>query len=401
MSQSLHKEVLVPTYQPNLQLVRGCGSRVWDIDNKEYVDLTSGIAVLSLGHCHPPLVKILQQQATQLWHASNLFITQPVLDLAAALCASTFAEQVFFANSGAEANEAALKLARKYASDNYSSAKHQIIACTNSFHGRTLFTISAGGKEQYRTGFAPLPKGLKHVPYNDLVAMEQVISEKTCAVIVEPVQGEGGVIVPDANYLAGLRRLCDKYNALLILDEVQTGMGRTGKLYAYMHSTIAPDILTTAKALGNGMPISAMLTSKEIARSFGVGSHGTTYGGNPLACKVALEVLNTINHQQFLEQVAVSASIFYQQLNNINDKHNIFSDIRMNGLLLGAQLQKEYAAKTKLLLEYAQEEGVLLLAAGDGNVIRLAPPLNISEQDILESMHKFDMAVARLLSSSV
>ena len=398
MNQNLYKARLVPTYQPSLELVKGLGSRVWDREGNEYLDLTSGIAVSALGHCHPDLVNALSSQAQSLWHTSNLFITEPAVQLADTLCQATFAEQVFFANSGAEANEAALKLARKYASENFTADKNQIISCTNSFHGRTLFTITTGGKESYKTGYAPLPEAITHVTYNDIDALTATISHKTCAVIIEIVQGEGGVNVAGNEYLERLRELCNQYNALLIVDEVQTGIGRTGKLFAYMHSKIAPDILTTAKALGNGMPISAMLTTKKIASSFSIGSHGTTYGGNPLACKVALEVIRLVNQSVFLTAVADKESLFLEHLHNINSKHSIFSQIRSKGLLIGAELNTKYAEYTNRLILACQKQGLLVLTAGNGNVVRILPPLNISTHDINLAMEKFSIATTQFIA---
>ncbi len=276
--------VMVPNYAPaGFIPVRGLGSRVWDQGGRELIDLAGGIAVNGLGHCHPALVSALTEQAGKLWHMSNVFTNEPALRLANKLVEATFAERVFFANSGAEANEAALKLARKVASDRVGADKYEIISTVNSFHGRTIFTVNVGGQPKYSEGFGPRPEGITHVPYNDIAAMEAAISAKTCAVIVEPIQGESGVLPADQAWLERVRELCDQHDALLIFDEVQTGVGRTGKLFAYEHYGVIPDILTTAKSLGGGFPVSAMLTLERWASHFNVGTHGTTFGGNPLA----------------------------------------------------------------------------------------------------------------------
>ncbi|MGD8709829.1 MAG: acetylornithine/succinyldiaminopimelate transaminase, partial [Ectothiorhodospiraceae bacterium] len=288
VSRELFDRYLVPTYNPpEIIPERGEGSRVWDQQGREYVDLAGGIAVTCLGHAHPRLVAALEEQGRKLWHLSNVLTNEPALRLARRLCELTFAERVFFANSGAEANEAALKLARRYAHDRHGPEKHEIIAFNQAFHGRTLFTVSVGGQAKYREGFGPLPQGIRHVPFNDLDAVEEAISDRTCAVIMEPIQGEGGIVPAEAEFARGVRALCDRHNALLIYDEVQTGVGRTGDLYAYMGLGVTPDILSTAKALGGGFPIGAMLTREDIAATFQPGTHGTTYGGNPLACAVA------------------------------------------------------------------------------------------------------------------
>src|SRR5881296_2053027 len=267
-------------------LVRGDGVRVWDSDGKEYLDFGAGIAVASLGHCHPRVTGAIREAAATLLHVSNLFHTAPQIHLAKLLCEHSFADRVFFCNSGAEANEAALKLARKYAKERFSSDRYEVIATRDSFHGRTLATVTATGQEKYQHGFEPLMPGFKHVPYNDLRAMERAIDSHTAAILVEPIQGEGGVNVPDDDYLPGLRKLCDESGALLILDEVQTGMGRTGRLWAYEHSGVEPDVMTLAKALASGIPIGAMVAKEFCAKALVAGSHGTTFGGNPFVTTV-------------------------------------------------------------------------------------------------------------------
>lgn len=265
---------------------RASGSRVWDTEGREYIDFSGGIAVNALGHCHPALVDALNAQMHKLWHISNIYTTRPAQELAQKLVKHSFADKVFFCNSGAEANEAALKLARKYARDRFGGGKSEIVACINSFHGRTLFTVSVGGQPKYSKDYAPLPQGITHVPFNDIAALEAAVGEQTCAVIIEPIQGESGILPATAEYLQAARRLCDRHNALLILDEVQTGMGHTGRLFAYEHYGVVPDILSSAKALGCGFPIGAMLATEKIAAAFQPGTHGSTFGGNPMACAV-------------------------------------------------------------------------------------------------------------------
>ncbi|MCG2574662.1 aspartate aminotransferase family protein [Acinetobacter sp. ME22] len=388
---------MVPVFAPaNFILVRGEGSRVWDQQGKEYIDFAGGIAVNALGHAHPVAVHALTEQAQKLWHIGNGYTNEPVLRLAKQLTDSTFAEKVFFANSGAEANEAALKLARKYGNDSGVEGKNQIVAFNNAFHGRTLFTVTAGGQPKYSQDFAPLPEGIQHVAYNDLDAAAAVINDKTCAVIVEPIQGEGGVLPADAEFLKGLRELCDRHNALLIFDEVQTGVGRTGALYAYMNTEVVPDVLTTAKALGGGFPIGAMLTTDALAKVLTVGSHGTTYGGNPLACAVANAVFGFINTPEVLEGVKARHQQFVAGIEAINAKYPVFSQVRGEGLLIGCVLKDEYAGQAKQVTNLAAEEGLLALVAGT-DVVRFTPSLIIPEADIIEGLQRFERAVARLV----
>jgi acetylornithine/N-succinyldiaminopimelate aminotransferase len=390
---------MVPNYAPAAMLpVRGEGARVWDSEGRDYVDFAGGIAVNALGHCHPAMVKALHAQSTQLWHMANGFTNVPALELAQRLVANTFAERVFFCNSGGEANEAAFKLARKYAQDTFGAHKHEIIATHNSFHGRTLFTVSVGGQPKYWHGFEPLPPGIRHVPYNDLDAMKAVISDKTCAVVVELVQGEGGVMPIDPAYLQGLRELCDQHNALLILDEVQTGMGRTGHLYAYMEHGIEPDILTSAKALGGGFPIAAMLTKEKIAKALTVGSHGSTYGGNALACAVGCAVFDVINTPAVLNGVKQRSAQFRDWLTPLANQYHVFTQVRGKGLLLGLVLTEQWKGKAKDIVSAAQQEGLLILQAGP-DVIRLAPSLVIAEADIKEGIARFDKALRNLTAA--
>ncbi|WP_043310737.1 aspartate aminotransferase family protein [Pseudomonas sp. ML96] len=390
-------QYLVPNYAPAAFIpVRGQGSRVWDQSGRELIDFAGGIAVNSLGHCHPALVKALTEQANTLWHISNVFTNEPTLRLAHKLVNATFAERVFFCNSGAEANEAAFKLARRVAHDRFGPEKCEIIAALNSFHGRTLFTVSVGGQPKYSDGFGPKIEGITHIPYNDLDALKAAISDKTCAVVIEPIQGEGGVLPADQAYLEGARALCDQHNALLVFDEVQSGMGRTGELFAYMHYGVTPDILSSAKSLGGGFPIGAMLTTTELAKHLAVGTHGTTYGGNPLACAVAEAVLDIVNTPEVLNGVKAKHAQFKQRLQAIGEKYGLFSEIRGLGLLLGCALTDTWKGKAKTVLDAATAEGVMVLQAGP-DTVRFAPSLVVDDADINEGLDRFERAVAKLV----
>lgn len=398
-SRAVFDQVMVPNYAPSAVVpVRGKGSRVWDQDDKEYIDFAGGIAVSALGHVHPRLVGALKEQAEKLWHVSNVMTNEPALRLATLLTENTFAERVFFANSGAEANEAAFKLVRKYAHDHFGPEKSEIISFYGSFHGRTLFTVSVGGQAKYTEGFEPIPGGISHATYNDLASVEALISDKTCAVVLEPVQGEGGVIPADPEFLKGLRALCDKHNALLVLDEIQTGVGRSGELYAYMTYGVEPDILTTAKSLGGGFPVAAMLTTEKVAQSFGVGTHGSTYGGNPLACAVAEALLLELLEQGVIANVEAKNAKFISALQAINEKHGVFKDIRSCGLLIGCEMADAYQGKSKDILVKAMEKGLMVLIAGP-NVLRMAPSLIITDADIDAGMALLDQAVQAFVES--
>ncbi|MCO4321142.1 aspartate aminotransferase family protein [Aliidiomarina sp. Y6] len=399
VTRALFNDVMVPNYNPAAIIpVRGEGSRVWDQEGREYVDFAGGIAVNCLGHCHPAMVKALTEQANKLWHLSNVMTNEPALRLAKKLTDATFAERVYFANSGAEANEAALKLARRWALDKFGESKNQIIAFYKGFHGRTFFTVTVGGQAAYSDGFGPKPGAIEHVVYNDLASLEAVISDSTCAVMIEPLQGEGGVVPADREFLAGVRALCDKHNALLIFDEVQTGFGRTGSLYAYEQCGVTPDILATAKALGGGFPIGAMLTTAAIAEHLKVGTHGSTYGGNPLACAVSEAVFDVVNTPEVLAGVKHREQLFKQALAAINEKYNVFEEVRGQGLLLGAALTEAYKGKARDFLVAAAEEGLMVLVAGT-EVVRFTPSLIISESDITEGMARFEKAVAKVVSA--
>ena len=391
-------QFMVPNYAPAPFIpVRGLGSRVWDQSGRELVDFAGGIAVNALGHCHPRLVEALTEQAGKLWHISNVFTNEPALRLAQRLVDATFAERVFFCNSGAEANEAAFKLARRVAHDRFGEDKHEIISAYNSFHGRTFFTVSVAGQPKYSDGFGPKPQGITHVAYNDLAALEALISDRTCAVVLEPIQGESGIRPAEQAYLEGVRKLCDKHNALLIFDEVQTGVGRTGDLYAYMHHGVVPDILTSAKGIGGGFPLAAMLTTTDLAAHFAVGVHGTTYGGNPLGCAVADALLEIVNTPEVLNGVKARHERFKARLQQFGEQYGIFSEIRGRGLLIGAQLSEPWLGKAGQVLAAAEQEALMVLQAGP-DVVRFAPSLVIDEADIEEGLQRFERAVARLVA---
>ncbi|EJL6523803.1 aspartate aminotransferase family protein [Vibrio cholerae] len=397
VDRSSFDEVMVPCYNPMEFIpVKGFGSRIWDQQGHEYIDFAGGIAVSCLGHCHPVMVQALTTQANKLWHLSNVMTNEPALRLAKKLTQVSFAEKVFFANSGAEANEAALKLARRYAADVYGPEKSEIIAFNQGFHGRTFFTVSVGGQATYSDGFGPKPGDIVHLPYNDLAALQAQISDRTCAVMMEPLQGEGGIVSPSAEFVQAVRELCDKHNALLIFDEVQTGNGRTGDFYAYQGIGVTPDILATAKSLGGGFPIGAMLTTAKIAEHMKVGVHGSTYGGNPLACAVAEAVVDFVAQPEILAGVKQREQWIRAELEKINQKYHLFKEIRGKGLLLGAALNDEWQGRARDILVAAGKQGLMVLVAG-ASVVRFTPSLIISQQEIEEGMARLDKAIATLM----
>ncbi|MFH0474345.1 aspartate aminotransferase family protein [Kluyvera ascorbata] len=402
MSQSISRQNfdqwMMQVYAPAPFIpVRGEGAWLWDQEGKGYIDFAGGIAVNALGHAHPAMVRALTEQATKFWHTGNGYTNEPALRLAKQLIDATFADRIFFCNSGAEANEAALKTARKFAHDRFGAHKSGIVAFKNAFHGRTLFTVTAGGQPAYSQDFAPLPPDVRHGIYNDLESARMLIDDSTCAVIVEPIQGEGGVIPATPAFLRELRELCDRHHAVLIFDEVQTGVGRTGELYAYMHYGITPDLLTTAKALGGGFPIGALLAREEVASVMTVGTHGTTYGGNPLACAVAGEVLSIINTPAVLNGVKQREQWFKERLQAINAQFGLFNEIRGIGLLIGCALRDEYAGKAKQISLLAAEEGLMVLIAG-ANVVRFAPALIVNEEDVTLGLNRFAAACERFVA---
>lgn len=383
------KHLMTFTKRYPVALVRGEGSRVWDSNGKEYLDFTGGIAVTALGHSHPKVVGTLREQAATLVHVSNYFHIPQQAQLAQLLCEHSFADRVFFSNSGAEANETAIKLARKWAKEHGSSDRGDIISMRGGFHGRTLATVTATAQEKYHHGFEPLPGGFKYVAFNDLKALERAIDSRTAAVLVEPIQGEGGVIVPDESYLPGLRKLCDEAGILLILDEIQTGMGRTGKLWAYEHSGVAPDIMTVAKALANGVPIGATLATEDVARVFTPGTHGSTFGGNPLATAVGVTVFSTLIEDKLAERAGRVGKLLLQGLEAVRAKHpKAVKEIRGRGLLVGLDLVPPVGD----VVAACRERGLLVLTAGD-NTLRLAPALIVTEKEVAEACAIIDTAL--------
>jgi acetylornithine/N-succinyldiaminopimelate aminotransferase len=400
VTRAMFDQLMVPCYAPAPFLpVRGEGSRIWDQAGRMYIDFAGGVAVTALGHCHPAMIRALEEQARKIWHVSNWFTNEPALRLAERLVDATFAERVFFCNSGAEANEAALKLARRYAHDRHGRHKTRIVSTVNSFHGRTLFTVTAGGQAKYATGFGPNPAGVTHLPYNDVGALAREFAahgNEVCAVILEPMQGEGGMTPGTPEYLQTARRLCTEHGALLVLDEIQSGMGRTGTLFSYMQKGIVPDIMTSAKGLGGGFPVGAMLTTTEIASAFSVGVHGTTYGGNPLACAVAGAVFDVINTTEVLDGVKARHALFMEGLKAINARRHVFRDLRGEGVWLGCELDDPWRGKSMDVLRAAGEAGLVVLVAGP-DVVRIAPSLVISLDEILEGLARLETALGRAL----
>jgi acetylornithine/N-succinyldiaminopimelate aminotransferase len=400
VTRALFDEVMVPNYAPAPVIpVRGKGSRIWDQSDNEYIDFAGGIAVTSVGHSHPKLVATLKEQGEKLWHISNVMTNEPALRLAKKLTDATFAQKVYFANSGAEANEAAFKLARRFAVDHFGEEKNEIIAFEQGFHGRTLFTVSVGGQPKYSQGFGPALEGITHLPYNDIKALEAAVSNKTCAIIMEPLQGEGGIIDADPAFIKRARELCDQHNALLVLDEVQTGAGRLGTLYGYQQTDVIPDILTTAKGLGNGFPVAAMLTTDKVATSLAIGTHGSTYGGNPLACSIAEAVIDIVNTPEVLAGVNAKSKRFKAGLEAINMRLPFCNEVRGKGLLLGCALNSEYQGRAGEFLKAAQAKGLLVLVAGP-NVIRMAPSLLIPEADIDAGLAILEAAISDITNAT-
>lgn len=368
-----------------LTLTRGKGCRVWDDTGKEYIDFVGGIAVCALGHSSPVCTRALKEQAETLVHVSNLYYTRPQTELARMLAENSFADKVFFCNSGAEANEAAIKLARKYANEKAGPEKNTIVSMTNSFHGRTMATLSATGQDKIRTGYDPLLRGFKFAPYNDLQALNQALDETVCAVILEPIQGEGGVVCPAREYLEGVRKLCNARDILLIFDEVQVGMGRTGKLFAHEHFNVIPDIMTLAKALANGLPIGAMLAKDKLAHVFGPGSHATTFGGTPLVTAVSKAVLHSILHDGVLVNCCEMGRYFREKLEGLAQKHRLIKEVRGLGLILGMALDRPGGP----VVTACMEKGFLINCAHD-TVLRFVPPLIIGKEEIDLLVHTLD-----------
>ncbi len=375
---ALSDKYIMETYKRfPIVLVRGSGARVWDSNGKEYLDFVAGIAVCSLGHSHPKVVEAIKKQVEILTHVSNLYYSEPQIRFARMLVENSFADKVFFCNSGAEANEAAIKLARKYAHENMAGGKYELITMIDSFHGRTLATVTATGQTKFQIGFSPLPEGFKYIPFNDIPALEDAISDKTCGIMLEPIQGEGGIKIPDDQYLNKVRKICDDRGILMILDEVQVGMGRTGALFAYEHHKIKPDIVTLAKAVGNGFPVGVMMTSDRIASAFQPGNHASTFGGNPLAMAASLATMENILNHGILENVIKVGEYFLKRLHELKSRYTAIKDIRGRGLIIGMELTIEGAG----IVKECMDKGLLINCTG-GNVLRFVPPLVITEKDV-------------------
>lgn len=381
MTQEIIKktdQVIAKTYKRfPIVIAKGKGCTLWDTQGKKYTDFVAGIAVCNLGHAHPGVSKALSMQAETLFHVSNLYYTIPQVELAARLTEISFADRVFFCNSGAEANEAAIKLARKYFKEKGGSGKYRIISMEHSFHGRTMATLSATGQDKIKQGFEPVLEGFDYVPFNDISALRSKIGPSTCAVLIEPIQGEGGVRCPDPEYLKAVRQACDEAGILLIFDEIQTGIGRTGKLFAYEHFGIAPDIMTLAKALANGLPIGAMLAREEVADAFGPGSHASTFGGTPVVTAASLEVVRVLSEENIIDHCKNIGVYFKERLSWLKDRHELIEDVRGMGLLLGMKLNME----GDQIVASCMEKGFLINCI-QGNILRFIPPLIIEKQEI-------------------
>lgn len=371
-------KVITATYNRfPVVIEKGSGCRLWDTTGRSYTDFVSGIAVCNLGHAHPRISRVLAKQAEILLHVSNLYYTIPQVELAAHLVENSFADRVFFCNSGAEANEAALKLARRYFWEKGQTHRYRVVTMEKSFHGRTMATLSATGQDKIKKGYDPVLEGFDFVPFNDVDAIRRSIKPSTCAVLVEPVQGEGGIRVPDAGYLPAVRKVCDENDLLLIFDEIQTGIGRTGALFAYEHFRVAPDIMTLAKALANGLPIGAMLANEKVASAFGPGSHATTFGGTPIVTSVALEVLKVIAADNIIEHCRKVGDYFKARLVELKNRHDSVEDVRGLGLLLGMKLNVDAMP----VVTACMEKGFLINGIQD-TILRFIPPLIIDKKDI-------------------
>jgi acetylornithine/N-succinyldiaminopimelate aminotransferase len=383
-------QCLLNTYARHpILLVRGEGVKVWDSNGKEYLDFVGGIAVCNLGHCHPKVVQALTEQARQLIHCSNFYYIGPQVELARRLCEHSFGERVFFCNSGAEAAEGAIKLARKYATERSGPERYEIITMENSFHGRTMGALSATGQERLHKGFEPLVPGFRYTPFDDLDAVARAIGPQTCAVMVEPIQGEGGVNLPSPGYLKGLRELCDRTGTLLIYDEVQVGMGRTGMLFAYQHDDVPPHIMILAKSLANGIPIGAVVTTEEVGEVFSPGSHGTTFGGNPLATAVGCCVVDTLLGDGVLENCRQQGEYLLAGLQDLKERYAFVKDIRGTGLMCGCEL----AFEGKAIVERCMEKGVLINCTA-GTVLRFLPPLIVTKEETDRMLATLDAVFA-------
>ena len=400
---ALGRDYYLPIYRPReLVLERGQGARLWDSRGRDYVDFGAGIAVCSLGHCDPDLVAALTAQASVLWHTSNVFYSEPPLRLAQELVqASRFAERAFLCNSGTEANEAAIKLVRKWASlQGRGPDRRVIITFRGSFHGRTLAAVTATAQPKYQEGYEPLPGGFRYVDFNDLDALAAAMSDgDVAAVMLEPVQGEGGVMPASPGFLAGVRALCDAHDALLVLDEIQCGMGRTGALFAHWHDGVTPDIVTLAKALGGGFPIGALLAAPKVAHAMQFGAHGTTFGGNPLAAAVARVALRKLASDAIAANVARQSLALRDGLARLDSSFGLFDHVRGRGLMLGAVLRTAFAGRAGDILDLAAENGLLMLQAGP-DVLRFVPALNISDEEVADGLSRLENALHAFTRSS-
>jgi acetylornithine aminotransferase len=383
--------VIAATYKRfPIVLERGEGCTVWDTHGRRYTDFVSGIAVCNLGHAHPRIADAVARQAGKLVHVSNLYYTLPQTELARMLVEQSFADRVFFGNSGAEANEAAIKLARKYFKDNGQPDRFRIVCMEKSFHGRTMATLSATGQDKIKQGFDPVLQGFSFVPFNDIDALKSAIDDHTCAVMLEPIQGEGGIRCPDPDFLQQVRRLCDRRGVLMILDEIQTGMGRTGKRFAHEHYGVTPDIMALAKALANGLPMGAMLATERVAAAFGVGAHASTFGGSPLVAAAALETLKIMDEEKIVDRARGTGAYFKDALNRLKLRHPCIAEVRGKGLLLGIQLNGPADERVPLIMEKG-----FLVNCVQGDTLRFVPPLIIQEKDIDALIRCLDDVLAR------
>ena len=385
------QKYVMPTYAPNLMLVKGKGAYVWDNNNNKYLDFTCGISVCNLGHCHPTVSKAIKEQCDKLVHISNLFINELQPLLAKKIVELAFDGNVFFSNSGAEANEGMIKFARKWGNP---KGKDEIITMEDSFHGRTLATLAATGRDKYRKGFEPNVKGFKHVPFNNMDAIKKAVKEsnkKTAAILIEPIQGEGGIIPAKYGYMQELRKFCTDNEILLLLDEVQSGIGRSGKFFGHQHYDIIPDVMSMAKALGNGYPIGAFIAKKSLGNVLTPGTHASTFGGTPLACAAAIAVIDTFKNEEVLANIQNMERKSLELLTELSKKHPMIQQIRGKGLMLGIVLDRE----AKEASELAEKSGLLIITAGE-NVLRFYPPLNIKESELIEAVNILDKVMSKL-----
>ena len=385
-TKELADKYIFPTYKrPPFALVKGEGCRVWDENGKEYLDFVGGIAVCALGHSSAIVTKALEEQSRTLVHVSNLYYTRPQAELAKLLVENSFADRVFFCNSGAEANEAAIKIARRYTREKFGPGKYTILSMQGSFHGRTMATLSATGQSKVQVGYDPLLPGFKFIPYNDLAALRAAVDDTVCAVMLEPIQGEGGIVVPHPDYLKGVKEICREKQALLIFDEIQTGMGRTGRLFAYEHFGVSPDILSLAKALGNGLPIGAMLGTEEVASAFGPGSHASTFGGTPLVTAVSKAVVSSLLKDGWLEHCRDMGAYFMARLEDLKKRHACIKQVRGLGLIIGVELDRPGAP----VLDACVQRGFLINCAQE-KVLRFVPPLVVTKKEIDQLIEALD-----------